>query len=66
MEGKWFVDADGDLGLYVNGQYWVLYKYAEPVLLSGHIHDITFLTDYQTRTIWRDVQTSIASLEIEQ
>jgi len=66
MEGKWFVDIDGDLGLFVNGQYWVLYKYAIPVQLTDHIHEVTFLSDYQARKVWRDVQSSIASLEMDQ
>ncbi len=51
MEAKWFIDNEGEFGLFVNGEYHVFHKWADSVVCQYTDKDVTFLADGNAQSL---------------
>ena len=66
MEAKWFIDEDGEFGLFVNGEYLVFHKWSDPVQCDYSSNDVTFLNDGNAKPLWRKFSEAISEYKQEE
>lgn len=62
---KWFIDNEGEFGLFVNDKYYVFHKWGNPVLCDYTEADVTFLTDGNAKPLWRKFSEAICEYKQE-
>lgn len=65
MEAKWFIDNEGEFGLFVNGEYHVFHKWADSVVCQYTEKDVTFLTDGNAKPLWCKFSEAISDYKQE-
>jgi len=65
-KGKWFIDKDCDLGLFVNGSFHVFYKWHDSCVVEDYQDDeVTFLNDRNSKELWRKIQAAVDEFKKE-